>query len=84
MTKKKGLKNQEEEMPEVLKVPCIVTGFAWKKMVQEWDLTVTVQPENLPYVQPMQDEMGNHFILCFVKITKDKADEMMRGGLDGN
>ena len=80
--KKKGLKQQDEEL-EILKIPCIVTGFQWKKMAQEWDLTLTIQSENLDQVQPIQDEMGNHFVACFIKITPDIKDEMSRKGLKG-
>lgn len=72
-----------EKPNEILQIPAIVTGFTWKKMAQEWDITFTVQQENLEYAQPLQDEMGNHFIVCFVRVdSKEQAETVLRQGLD--
>ena len=72
-----------EPLPEVIKVPGQITGFAYKKMSAEWDITFTVQKENLSHAQPLQDEMGSHFILCFVKVSnKGEADGLLRKGLE--
>jgi hypothetical protein len=72
-----------EQPPEIIKVPGQVTGFTYKKTTCEWDITFTVQPENLAHAQPLQDEMGNYFILCFIRVSnKGEADGILRKGLD--
>lgn len=70
-------------LPEVIKVPGQITGYAYKKMSAEWDITFTVQKENHSHAQPLQDEIGQYFILCFVKVTdKGEAEGLLRKNLE--
>ena len=84
--KKLPISKQEQppEPPaELIKVPGQITGFAYKKMSAEWDITFTVQKENLSHAQPLQDEMGSYFILCFVKVgDKGEMEGVMRRSLE--
>ena len=72
-----------EALPEVLKIPCVVTGCAWKKMASEWEVTISVQQENLRYLQPLQEHIGEHFILCLVRAKSGQdIEDFMHESLD--
>ena len=82
-SKKEKEVQEREPISEIIKVPGQVTGFAYKKMSSEWDITFTVQKENLSHAQPLQDEMGSHFIICFVKASnKEEVEGLLRRGLE--
>ena len=63
----------------ILKVPVQLEDFKWRKGTQDWGITFSLQPENLKYGQPLQDEMNNHFVLALIKITdKKEALEVLK------
>lgn len=63
---------------EIMKVPVQLEGFSFRKTTQDWGITFSLQPENLPYGQPLQGHMNQHFIIALIKISdKDKVKDIM-------
>ncbi|CAG0980984.1 hypothetical protein ANRL2_02436 [Anaerolineae bacterium] len=70
---------------EILKLPVILDGFAFKKQSQDWNISFTMQSEHLEMGKPLMNHMGDHFVLMLVKIKDlDQLRETLKGaGLEG-
>lgn len=80
----KGLNKKGTDKLDILKLPCRITDYKYKKMADEWDITLTVSKKDLEFAQPLMDEMGEHFVVCLIKVHSNaERDRLLRGDLEG-
>lgn len=66
---------------KVLKIPCQLEGFKFKKTSQEWEATFTLQKEDIEYAKPLMDQLGQSFVMVLVHIKdKGQAIELLKEG----
>lgn len=65
--------------PEYIKLPVTLEGFSFNKRTQDWNISFTMQPENLEMGKPLMNHMGDHFVLMLVRV---KSMDTLRDALE--
>lgn len=63
----------------VIKIPCQLEGFKFRKANQDWIIEFSVQPEQLDFAKPLMKLMNESFAIVCVNIKSiDELNESLQ------
>ncbi len=59
-------------MAKVVKVPCQLEAFSFRKTTQDWVISFTVQQEQLDFAKPLMELMNSSFVIACVNVEDEQ------------